>query len=86
MEQGISQVELGRRLGLTSTATMSLRETGNRDGSFDEIQRWAAELGVAVEALDEEEWEFIMGLRELLPDQREKMLRLMRLALELAEK
>lgn len=86
MDQGLTQVELGQKLGYSSTATMSLRETGARDGSFDEIQRWAAELGLAVEALEEEEWQFIMGIRELPPEQRERIMRIMRLALELAEK
>lgn len=86
MDQGITQAELGKKLGYSSTATMSHRESGRNDGSFDEIQRWATELGIAVEALDEEEWQFIMALRELHPKQRARMLRLMALAMEIAEK
>lgn len=70
MSLGISQAELGRRLGLTSGG-MSQRESEQRQpNTFDELQRWCSEVGVELTALIPEEASLLSSIRALDADQQ----------------
>ena len=76
MSLGISQAELGRRLGLTSGG-MSQRESGQREPqTFEELQSWCNAVGVELVALDSTEQDLVSKVRGLDARQKEALLQL----------
>lgn len=69
MERGLSLSELGRELKV-APSTMSLRESGDREPNFADLAAWCQQLGVEIEALNDEEAAMIQDLRRLPDDVR----------------